>query len=125
MKKLYAILFVACALYTIPAFAKDYVVKYNNETGEVIAWGAMSGLNTDPGESVMTTNTKIDSVRNYIVKGGSLVEKNSDEKKEDADKIKDQKKARKDRKAATLSKMGLNQSDISALKDLVQDGSLD
>lgn len=122
MKKLYTILFIAVALYTTNLFAKDYVVKYENETGEIIAWGAMSGLKTSPGETIIETDMEVKDIEGYLVKSGKIVEKSSAEKKEDKLAEQAEKDERKERKQAVLAKMGLDSKDVKALIEILQDG---
>lgn len=96
-------------------------IKYKTATGEVICMGPMPGLTAGQGETVSAVSVDIPSetLENYSFNGTTLIRKQQADI--DADLI--QKiDARKNRKRALLTKLGLVKQDIKALVDLIQDG---
>lgn len=59
MKKLYAVLFVALALYTSPAFAEKQYIKYAISGGEIKAMGSMPDMDAEAGEEISVIEADI------------------------------------------------------------------
>lgn len=88
MKKLYAIFFVAIALYTTSAFAENQYVKYRLSDKEILAMGATPNMKAGAGEEVSVIDAEIpkDAISYYTFNRDDLkLEKKSKAK---IDKIK-------------------------------------
>jgi len=104
-----------------PVQAKDYTVKYSKSSGEIILWGAVYDVETEPGEEILTTDIEAVPISDYIVDKGKVREKIAAEKQADKDKKAQEKLERKQRKQNVLTKLGLNKNDIKALVELIED----
>jgi hypothetical protein len=68
MKKLYAIFFVAIALYATDAFAEKQYIKYRLADKEILAMGAMPDMRAGAGEEVSVIDSKLPSepISNFV-----------------------------------------------------------